>query len=298
MGRLGDPSSVRRLQLDGVVATYVVDAVLRMDVGFFPTIPRDFWSANRALLGADGRLPMSAGGLLVELAGTTVLIDAGVGPGPVQFPDADIRSGALVDVLADIGRRPEDVDVVAFTHLHFDHSGWAFVDGEKTFPHARYVLAASEWIAHASCLGGDGAAAPEHVLRAFASGAAELDLVGDGDEVVAGVRAIVTPGHSPGHTSYVITSQSGHRLVAFGDVFHAPAQLAHPDWVAIADRDTAGVIAARRRLLAELSAPNTVGFGFHFGDQAFGRVVTSRGSEALWEPVPTWVLAPAPQQSQ
>ena len=51
----------------------------------------------------------------------------------------------MIDVLGALGRRPEDIDVVAFTHLHFDHAGWAYANGAKTFPNARYVLAAQEW---------------------------------------------------------------------------------------------------------------------------------------------------------
>jgi glyoxylase-like metal-dependent hydrolase (beta-lactamase superfamily II) len=50
-------------------------------------------------------------------------------------------------------------------------------------------------------------------------------LISDGDEVAPGVTAVVTPGHSAGHTSYVVTTSRGNRLVAFGDCFHTPAQL-------------------------------------------------------------------------
>ena len=109
------------------------------------------------------------------------------------------------------------------------------------------------------------------------------------------MRAVVTSGHTPGHTSYVITSRNGRRLVVLGDAFHSPAQLAHPDWLSAADSDAAGVESARRRLLAELAEPDTLGFGFHFGDQPFGRVVPGHAGEAVWEPVPTSVLAPSPR---
>jgi hypothetical protein len=67
IGRLGDPSAVRSLQLDDVVATYVVDGVLTMrPAEFFPAIPSDYWSARPELFTAIGRMPMSAGGLLIE----------------------------------------------------------------------------------------------------------------------------------------------------------------------------------------------------------------------------------------
>ena len=96
----------------------------------------------------------------------------------------------------------------------------------------------------------------------------------------------------------MITSGAGRRLVALGDAFHTPAQLAHPEWLSIADNDSVGIAKARRRLLAELAQPDTIAFGFHFGDQAFGRVVTDQAGETIWEPVPTSVLAPAPRPSR
>ena len=68
---------------------------------------------------------MSAGGLLIEREGQRLLIDVGVGPLVSDFVYGSIDCGSLLDVLAALGRRPEDIDVVAFTHLHFDHAGWA-----------------------------------------------------------------------------------------------------------------------------------------------------------------------------
>jgi glyoxylase-like metal-dependent hydrolase (beta-lactamase superfamily II) len=297
-GLLGDPSAVRSLRMDDVLATYVVDGVLQMQASaFFPGIPADFWSARPDLFTSVGTLPMSAGGLLVEREGTTLLIDAGVGTTTTDFAMADICCGAMIDVLEVTGNQPEDIDVLAFTHLHFDHAGWAFANGDKTFPNARYVVAAKEWTPYAERSHRRDSTTPWQVIEKMASDDTELELVDDGDEIAPGVQAVVTPGHSPGHTSYVITSQSGRRLVAFGDAFHVPAQLAHPEWLSIADTDSAGVIKARRRLLAELAQPQTVGFGFHFGDQAFGRTTTGGAGQTNWEPVPTSLLAPPPRLS-
>ena len=93
----------------------------------------------------------------------------------------------------------------------------------------------------------------------------------------------------------MITSRTGRRLIVLGDAFHTTGQLAHPDWLSVADSDAEGVIAARHRLLAELSEPETIGFGFHFGDQPFGRVVSGPDGAWAWEPVPTSLLAPPPR---
>jgi glyoxylase-like metal-dependent hydrolase (beta-lactamase superfamily II) len=297
-GRLNEPSAVRSLQFDDVVATYVVDGVLGVGaVKFFPAIPTDYWSSDHGLFDAGSRIVMSAGGLLIERDGRALLIDAGLGPTTADSVVGPVNSGAMLDVLAALGRRREDIEVLAFTHLHFDHTGWAFrpnADGRyvSTFPNARYVLSAQEWGPHEYGEDAAGVATPREIIAPLA---ANHTVLVDGEEIFPGVRAVVTPGHSPGHTSYVVTSATtGTRLVVFGDAFHIPAQLAHPDWPSAPDIDVRAVRKARRRVLDELTQPNTIGFAFHFGDQAFGRVTTGAAGPA-WEPVATTVLAPAPR---
>ncbi len=296
VGRLGDRAAVRSLRFDDVVAIYAVDGVVTTrPETFFPSVPSDYWSARPELHTGSGDLLMSAGGLLVEIAGTTVLVDAGVGPMTSDFVFGSVDCGSMVDVIGALGRRQEDIDVVAFTHLHFDHAGWAYANGTKTFPNARYIVAAKEWAPYEHGGHAGDTTTPWNIIEQLASEDSAVELIGDGDDIVPGVRALVTSGHTPGHTSYVFTSRAGRRLVAFGDAFHMPGQLAHPDWLSAADSDHNAVIEARRRLLAELSVPNTVGFGFHFGDQPFGRVATGADGQATWEPVPTLEMAPPPR---
>jgi glyoxylase-like metal-dependent hydrolase (beta-lactamase superfamily II) len=223
-----------------------------------------------------------------------VLIDAGAGVMSSSFPFGRADSGSMLDVLSTLGVRLDDIDVLAFTHLHFDHAGWAFTHGARTFPNARYALAAQEWAAYADDAD-RGVATPPHIIDQIRSGKHDFDLFNDGDEIVPGVRALVSPGHTPGHTAYEITSETGHRLIAFGDAFHTKSQVAHPDWMSIADSDPRGVMAARWRLLARLSEPHTVAFGVHFGDQPFGRVVVDAMGQASWQPIPSVVLAPTPR---
>jgi glyoxylase-like metal-dependent hydrolase (beta-lactamase superfamily II) len=294
IGRLGDPSAVRSIEIDDVVATYVVDGILEMRPdAFFPDVPVSYWSARPERCNPAGNMSLSAGALLIERGDTSLVVDAGIGPSAVSFEFGTTESGVLPETLESIGRSPDDVDVVAFTHMHFDHVGWAFTNGAKTFPRARYVLAAREWT-HEGGAQRTQAAEPRAVITAMATELSTWDLVEDDDEILPGVRAVVTPGHSPGHTSYVITSSAGRRLVAFGDVFHIPEQLAHCDWLSAVDTDADGVQKARGRLLAELSQPNTIGFGCHFGDQTFGKVAVDDCDGPSWQPVPTTLLAPSP----
>ena len=289
---------MRALQFDDVVATYVVDGVLALQAAeFFPAIPTEYWSSDHGLFDSRARMVMSAGGLLIERDGGALLIDAGLGPSIETSVVGPVNSGSMLDVLGSLGRRPEDIDVLALTHLHFDHTGWAFthgVDGQatKTFPNARYMVSAQEWASLCPRRGRRGHRNVPEAHRAARDKPHRVrrrrrDLprcAGGGD-----ARA------QSGHTSYVITSATtGGRLVAFGDAFHIPAQLAHPEWPSAPDIDVQSVKQARRRLLDELTQPDTIGFAFHFGDQPFGRVTTNGGKPA-WEPIPTTVHAPAPR---
>lgn len=290
IGRPGDPAAVRSLTIDDVVVTYVVDGVVTTrPQTFFPGTPPEAWEG---LCNPAGDLLMSVGGLLVQIRGQRVLIDAGAGVMSSSFAFGRADSGAMLDVLAALGIRLDDIDVLAFTHLHFDHAGWAFTHGDRTFPKARYAMAAQEWAANADGPD-DGVTTPRHVIDQLRSGQHDFDLFDDGEEIVPGVRALVSPGHTPGHTAYEITSHIGRRLIAFGDAFHRQSQVAHPDWMSIADSDAPGVMAARRRLLSRLSEPHTVAFGVHFGDQPFGRVVVDAMRQTSWQPIPSVVLAPA-----
>ncbi|MCI2416933.1 MBL fold metallo-hydrolase [Saccharopolyspora sp. K220] len=301
-GAVGDQSCVRSLELGGTKLTYVVDGAMAMFPSeFFPDVPAEYWANHPEAVDARGRVAMSAGGLLVERDGRTLLVDAGLGDfdGPVPVGDTTVGigdSGDLPATLTALGRSPADVEAVAFTHLHIDHTGWAFAaNGDtghrKFFPNARYLVAAEEWAPHGRGETIPGAPPRSEVIVPLTG---EHTVIADGEEIFPGVRALVTPGHSPGHTSFVIAA-GDERVIVFGDVFHIPAQITHPDWSSRPDIDAVRVLAARRRLVAELEQPGTMGFGFHFGDQAFGRVV--RGGDGLpsWEPVPAEVLLPAPR---
>jgi glyoxylase-like metal-dependent hydrolase (beta-lactamase superfamily II) len=288
IGRPDQPAAVRSLTFDDVILTYAVDGVLTTrPETFFPETPSEAWDD---LLSPTGDMLVAAGGLLVQTPEATVLIDAGAGDMISQFAFGSVDCGSMLDVLSALGVRPEDVDVLALTHLHFDHAGWAFTDGAKVFPNARYAVAAPEWAPYAAGLD-EAAATPRHLIDQFSAHQTDLDLFGDGDEIAPGLRALVTPGHTPGHASYVVTSRTGRRLIAFGDAFNSAIQVTHPEWLCVADRDAAGVAAARRRLLTLLAEPDTLGFGCHFGDQPFGRVVVDATGVASWAPVPSTVVA-------
>jgi glyoxylase-like metal-dependent hydrolase (beta-lactamase superfamily II) len=101
------------------------------------------------------------------------------------------------------------------------------------FPRARYLVAAQEWAPHERGETIPGVPTREAVIEPLAGHHTAFD---DGEEVFPGVHALVTPGHSPGHTSFIVTTDAG-RLIMFGDAFRVPAQIQHPDWPSRPDVD-------------------------------------------------------------
>src|SRR5260370_4812347 len=91
------------------------------------------WTPHQGLLVGDGRVEMAIGGFLLRSGDRVALIDAGIGPdSPMPF----MQGGRFLDSLAAHGVQPDDVTDMIFTHLHFDHIGWASREGKSGFPRA------------------------------------------------------------------------------------------------------------------------------------------------------------------
>ncbi|MBR7672313.1 MBL fold metallo-hydrolase [Streptomyces daliensis] len=273
--------------------TYLPDGYVQLyPRAWYPASPDAFWADKGSHLDADGCLVGSVGALLVEYGDEAMLIDTGFGPARIPAdrtipPLGRIEGGALPASLAAVGHTFASVSCVAFTHLHDDHVGWATDPG---LGHARFVASAEEWRAEPRAVAG----------RAVAAS--------DGEEIFPGVRVLATPGHTPGHLSYVIgeteaSSAPGGpgsaRAVVVGDVLHSPLQLADLSWNAFSDVHPAQAVRSRERIVAELSRPGTIGYAGHFAGAVFGRLALSGagpeatgaeatgadGSRPRWEPL-------------
>ncbi|MFJ8163099.1 MBL fold metallo-hydrolase [Streptomyces sp. NPDC096136] len=275
--RLRRPSGIRSLRLGDTKVSYVPDGDVRLrPLRLLPDSSDTTWAAHPEYLDDTGHLVGSVGALLVEHGDRALLIDAGFGPQTYGSPDGPlhtVRGGALPDGLAELGRRPQDIEAVAFTHLHADHLGWAC---EPLLGHAEFLVSAPEWDRR-DLLVEQGMGAQAAAL------APRVRTVADGEEVFPGVRVRITPGHTVGHAEYVVTG-GGRRLIAFGDAMHSPIQASRPDWSSGFDHDLTATAGHRHRLVAELAEPHTLGFGVHFADVVFGRV-RHEGDGPAWRPV-------------
>jgi glyoxylase-like metal-dependent hydrolase (beta-lactamase superfamily II) len=195
--------------------------------------------------------------------------------------------GRLAGNRAALGVKPADIDTVLVTHLHPDHVG-GLVDagGQAVFPNAELVVHAVEsayWSDPAVL-----AAAPEGqekqaVRLSLATIAAYRDRTRSvtGGEVLGGVTAVPAPGHTPGHTGWLIAS-GGDGLLVWGDIVHLPGlQFARPDAGMAFDVDGALAIATRRRILDMAATDRLCVAGMHMDFPGFGHVVRAGSGYAF-----------------
>lgn len=94
------------------------------------------------------------------------------------------------------------------------------------------------------------------------------------------VRLIPSQGHTAGHVSVRIASNSEEALIT-GDFIHHPCQLAHPEWASPVDFDQSQSTATRQRLFAELAGTPTLIIGSHFADPSAGHIVRAGSAYRL-----------------
>jgi len=242
--------------------------------------------ANALLSASDLKAPTegSINAFLINTGSKLVLIDSGAG---TLYGSC---CGHLIENLRASGYQPEQVDEVLLTHLHADHVGGIAPGGIAAFPNAiirSSKLDADYWLndeneraAHdflRPMFEGDKASLKPYILAGR-----YLPFEGE-QEMLPGIRAIPTPGHTPGHTSYMVESR-GQKLLVWGDVVHvAPIQFPDPSVTVEYDTDENQAEADRERIFADAAKQRYWIGAAHISFPGLGHV-GERTERFMWIP--------------
>ena len=256
---------------DGRLATSL-DVVLGMDRA----------EAARLAGTTGGDVHIAVNAFLLKRARKWALIDAGAGN------SMGSALGRLAENLRAFGVAPEEIAAVFLTHIHPDHSnGLVDASGRAIYPNAELIMHEAEarfWLDRDEASG-----ANERIRRNIAKAAVatapyrqRMRAVRDG-EAMAGVAAVALPGHTPGHTGWLIASAKDSLLI-WGDLVHlASVQVARPDTGLVFDVDPQAACATRLRTFDRVAADRLKVAGAHMDFPGFGTIVR-KGSGFAFEP--------------
>lgn len=210
---------------------------------------------------------------LINTGKNLVLIDTGA----ADCFNSDM--GHLADNLRASGYKPEQVDTVLLTHLHPEHACGLTRNGKMAFPNAAVYVSHYEsdyWLDEENAKQVSDAnlaffkKAQDAVAPYVAAG--KFKTFGLDETLVPDVGIVSTPGHTPGHTSYLFTS-GDQRLLVWGDIVHSHAiQFVYPDVTLEYDMDAKQSIAARKKVFGSVTKENLWVAGAHLPFPGLGHM--------------------------
>ena len=269
-----------RLQIGAGTLTSVSDGNLVLPADFiFGPMPQDELVAVRRSFNLDAdTLTPECNLTLYQDGDRVILFD--VGSGPDFMPSA----GTIVENLDALGIAPQDVTHVVFTHAHPDHI-WGLLDDfdEPLFNEATYMMGRKEWdywwdpetvdtIGEARTVFAVGAKRRMEAIESLVA------LFDDGDEILPGIAAVGSFGHTPGHMSFEIRQGNEAVLIGGDAIGNHHVAFARPDWPSGSDQDADEAIRSRNLLLDRLASEQMRLIGFHLPDGGIGRVERSEGT--------------------
>ncbi|TPJ35717.1 MBL fold metallo-hydrolase [Mesorhizobium sp. B2-8-3] len=274
-----------KYKVGSLEVTAVYDGVWRKphDPAFIKDVSVDDTKAALAKAGLITEfMPIPLTVVVLQMNGRTIMMDAGSGVGQWQANATHLPANmkaAGIDYKA--------IDTIMISHFHPDHV-WGLMEkgtNNPVFPNAELIVNATEynWWTDPSRL----AKLPEGRKPAGKRIAENFPkwknwkLVDDGAEVVPGIRLMVAPGHTPGHSVYHVDAGSEQFLVS-ADTMYVPALLApHPEWQGAYDQDGPMAITTRHRIIDQVIADNVRICGSHFPFPGTGSFVRDGNAYAF-----------------
>jgi len=260
---------------DGTLIT-VSDGHLEFPKSFFmgdlPNFVTEPILESHGLTGNTLRPPCNV--TLYRDSDRTVLFDVGAGTDFVP------TAGELLDGLDAAGVAPEGITDVAFTHAHPDHL-WGLLDdfGDPAFPEANYHIGRVEWDywmnpATVDEIGEARQSFAVGAKRRLESVEDQIAFFDDGDEILPGIAALATFGHTPGHMAFEVGASDPVFVV--GDAIgNAHVSMVNPAWEIGSDQDPTAAAATRSELVNRLAFGKHRLVGFHLPGGGLGRIETA-----------------------
>ena len=227
----------------------------------------------------------SVNGYLINTGTKLVLVDTGAAGlfGPTL--------GRLAESLKAAGYQPEQVDEIYLTHMHPDHVGGLMAGDKMAFPNA--IVRADQhdadfWLSQAN-LDKAPADAKGFFQGAMASlnpyvAAGKFRPFNGSTDLMPGVKAIAAPGHTPGHSIYVVES-AGQKLVLWGDLMHVAAvQFPEPSVTIQFDTDSKAAAVQRKRAYADAARLGYLVGSAHLSFPGLGHL-RAEGRGYAWVPL-------------
>lgn len=280
-----------RIMIGNAEVTALYDGSMTFPLSLFKNAEPATLKRDVADLGADEPKVVngSVNSFLINTGDHLILIDSG--SGKLMGPDF----GQMIINLRAAGYRPEQVDTILLTHMHGDHIGGLVTgNGQPTFPNATVWASKPEidfWLSEANA---DRAPASQQAsfqrardtLRPYQD-AGRLRAFNFGQDLLPGVhlQAIALPGHTPGHSGFML-EQSGEHILFWGDIVHYSAlQFAHPDLAIAYDVDSGNAVKTRDELLKQVVHQKTLIAGDHITFPGIGYVLSDGQKNYHWTPI-------------
>jgi glyoxylase-like metal-dependent hydrolase (beta-lactamase superfamily II) len=207
-----------------------------------------------------------------------VAFDAGTGAGQMAP-----GTGLLPRNMAAAGLKPEDVTLVAISHFHGDHiTGLTTRENQPFFANAEIAVPSAEWAWWSDT--SNEARSPQfqrgnfaNTARRFAPLRSRMRMFEAEAEVAPGIRAIATPGHTPGHCSFHIASGRDQFFVTADAAGRPELFLRQPGWHSIFDFDGPLAVESRRRLFGRIAAERARMAAYHFPFPGTGYILEETG---------------------